>query len=361
MRVSAHSGNDSSRRRFKNSGTYLRMPFLFLLRGGLPLARARVWLGVSPKEALEYVKTYLSSYENTEDVKNSAMRVITNLPNTRNSELTNHEKYLEPKHLSDLYILMSEYIKPEEDLERAGNRAYSPTLRDHAQEARNHLFNTLSGIPGKETYIALNRISRKEKRQDMKSWLSEMARKRAETDSSFLALSAEQFLEIDTTLEYTPKDHESLSKLALSRLTDFKKDIEEGDDSIAGTLLKEDEETKFRNFIANWFNRQSVGKYTVAQEEELADAKRPDLRFHGNGFNEPVPIELKLVNKGWSGAKLFERLENQLCRGYMREENSKYAVFLLVCHDDKKTWDIPNGKKRSFFRRASARIAKLLA
>ena len=308
-----------------------------------------VWLGICPKEALEYLEKYLGSYNDIEDAQTAAMRVIANLPNTRNSELSNRIKYLEPQHLSELYMLMSKYIKPEDDIERAGKGAYTPTLRDHAQEARNHLFNILSGIPGKETFVALNKIGKNESRKDMKLWLKDMARKRAETDANLPALNADQFLELDTSLEFTPTNHESLAVLALNRLHDFKKDIEEGDDSVAGTLLKETEETKFRNFIANWCNRNSVGKYTVTQEEEFADAKRPDLRFHGNGFNEPVPIELKLVNNGWSGADLFERLENQVCRGYMREEKSKHAVFLMVCHDDKKTWDIPNGDKRVSF------------
>ena len=35
----------------------------------------------------------------------------------------------------------------------------------------------------------------------------------------------------------------------------------------------------------------------------------------------------------------------------MREEKSKYAIFLLVCHDDKKTWNIPNGDKGVSFER----------
>ncbi len=58
-------------------------------------------------------------------------------------------------------------------------------------------------------------------------------------------------------------------------------------------------------------------RYVIPQEE-LADAKRPDLRFHGVGFDGLMPAELKLADK-WTGPPLFERLEIQLCGEYLRD------------------------------------------
>jgi hypothetical protein len=65
-------------------------------------------------------------------------------------------------------------------------------------------------------------------------------------------------------------------------------------------------------YIGNWLRQHARGRYSVPQEEEFADATRPDMRFHGAGFDAPVPMELKLADN-WSGPHLFERLENQLC------------------------------------------------
>ena len=90
-----------------------------------------------------------------------------------------------------------------------------------------------------------------------------------------------------------------------------------------------DQETEFRKFIGGWCRDRAAGRYVVPQEEELADAKRPDLRFFGVGFDAPVPAELKLADK-WTGPRLFERLEVQLCGDYLRDIRSSRGIFLLV-------------------------------
>jgi hypothetical protein len=92
---------------------------------------------------------------------------------------------------------------------------------------------------------------------------------------------------------------------------------------------------------------KSHRKYSVAQEDELADSKKPDLRINCSSFDAPVPIELKLA-ENCSGNELFERLENQLCGDYLRDERSNRGVFLLVNKGNKK-WDLPNGKKKVHF------------
>jgi hypothetical protein len=80
----------------------------------------------------------------------------------------------------------------------------------------------------------------------------------------------------------------------------------------------------------------------IPQEDELADAKRPDLRFYGAGIPGPVPAELKLADAGWSGPALFERLESQLAGDYLRDINSSRGIFILVLRGDKKpSWQHP--------------------
>ncbi len=98
--------------------------------------------------------------------------------------------------------------------------------------------------------------------------------------------------------------------------------MEHGDSSIASILLSVTQETDMRKFIGRELREKAKGRYSIPQEEELADAKRPDLRFHGIGFDGPVPVELKLADNNWGGPKLFERLENQLCGDYLRDNRS---------------------------------------
>ena len=80
----------------------------------------------------------------------------------------------------------------------------------------------------------------------------------------------------------------------------------------------------------------------------MADAKRPDLRFHGMGFDGPVPVELKLASN-WTGPQLFERLENQLCGDYLRDVKSSRGIFLLVHNGDKSSWEHPAGGRLASF------------
>ena len=105
-----------------------------------------------------------------------------------------------------------------------------------------------------------------------------------------------------------------------------------------------------RNYIGRELREKALGRYSIPQEEELADAKRPDLRFHGVGFDGPVPVELKLAHK-WPGSKLFERLENQLCADYLRDNRSNQGIFLLVYMENKtrNKWELPNSNNRVNF------------
>ncbi|HPD60243.1 MAG TPA: hypothetical protein PKV48_00575, partial [Thermodesulfobacteriota bacterium] len=83
------------------------------------------------------------------------------------------------------------------------------------------------------------------------------------------------------------------------------------------------------------------GRYSVPQEEELADGKLPDIRVHGVGFDGPVPIELKVVDNNWSAPKLVERLHNQLCEQYLRDIRSNCGIYLLIYRGEKKKWKHP--------------------
>ncbi len=91
-----------------------------------------------------------------------------------------------------------------------------------------------------------------------------------------------------------------------------------------------------------------MGRYSVPQEEELADAKRPDIRIHGFGFDGPVPIELKIACS-WTGPQLVERLNNQLCGQYLRDIRSSYGIFLLVHIGQQQHWEHPQTRKNLNF------------
>ena len=92
------------------------------------------------------------------------------------------------------------------------------------------------------------------------------------------------------------------------------------------------------------------GVYRVTREEEVADAKQPDIRFTTVGSVENrVALEVKIADNGWSVADLKRALRKQLVGQYLRHENCTGGCLLLTFHGRKRYWVHPDSKKRLAF------------
>jgi hypothetical protein len=309
-----------------------------------------IWTGVAPEAAISVLEGKFTEIAEPQAQTFFAMTFVTHLLGGHTIRATyTRQAFKTPHHLKSLYLLMHEYIRHEEDIDRTKTGAYSPELRDEAQRARDTLFSLLNQIPGKDSFLALRDIAELHLEEEYRSWILHHATTKAEQDGDIEAWSASQVRDYHDNLERTPSNHRELAELAVLRLLDLKDDLEEGDSSVANILRKVTKETEMRNYIGRELREKSFGRYSIPQEEELADAKRPDLRFHGVGFDGPVPVELKLVEK-WSGSQLFERLKNQLCGDYLRDNRSSRGLFVLVYKGGKKThWDLPSNGSRTNF------------
>ncbi|MEW4982972.1 MAG: hypothetical protein AB1Y26_07055 [Cycloclasticus sp.] len=250
------------------------------------------------------------------------------------------------EHLKSLYLLMHRYIRAKEDINRAGGGMYSPELRDDAQDARNRLFNLLSEIPGKESYSVIKQLINDHPDPDYRPWMSRQAYKRAEEDGNLEPWTAEQVSDFDKAQTITPATHHQLFDLTINRLLDLKYWLERGNDSPWKTWKRAGCENEVRTLVAGWLNMKCRGQYTTAQEPELANSQRMDIWMQNTRVHSPVPIELKLLDKGWSGPNLCERLRNQLAGDYLREESARCGVMLLVWQgkNQDKTWMINKRK-----------------
>jgi hypothetical protein len=308
-----------------------------------------VWVGVEPDRAVPALALHLRELSLDEEKKAFAMTFATRLWPDRYSHATGvRSAFHTPAHLKSLYLLMHTYIRRNEDIDRSGGGAYSPGLRDNAQDARNALFEQLNRIPGKEAYVALDEISKAHPDEAARPWFILHAKRKAERDADMQPWSPSQVREFHDYLDRTPTNHRDLANLAVLRLLDLKYDLEDADSSIAEILLKVDQETIMRNYLSHELREKAFGRYTIAQEEELADSKRPDLRFHGVAFDAPVPVELKLADK-WTGPELIERLENQLSGDYLRDKRSAQGIFVLVYLGRKQGWEVPGSANRVGF------------
>ena len=308
-----------------------------------------VWTGVDPDAAIPAFAVRISKIAKPEDRTAFAMNYVTHLWDERRYETVRvRDELRTPRHLKLLYLLVHEHVRGDDDIKRAGTGAYSPSLRDHAQRARDNLFNYLNQIPGKEAFLALEEISEVHPEESFRPWVVLHAKTKAEQDADIAPWLPSQVREFHDKLECTPANHRELAELAIMRLLDLRDGLENGDSSIASILKKVTLESDMRKYIGHELREKASGRYSVPQEEEFADAKKPDLRLHGVGFDGPVPAELKLADN-WTGPELFERLENQLCGDYLRDSRSNRGLFVLVYRGEKTGWDIPDSRNRVDF------------
>ncbi len=307
-----------------------------------------VWVGVDPEHAIPSVTAHLASIPDSRGQTEFALIFVTRILGGRGSETTGvRQRYATPRYLKELFLLMQRYIREDEDIDRSGGGVYSPGLRDNAQDARNALFNQLKQIPGKEAYVALAEIAAKHPHAESRPWLVSHAHAKAEQDADLAPWSPAHVRDFHEHLDRTPTNYRELADLAIMRLLDLKDDLENGDDSVARVLQRVKMEPEMRNFLAHELREKALGRYTITQEEEFADDKRPDLRFRGAGFDAPVPVELKLAER-WTGPELFERLENQLSGDYLRDNRSARGIFALVNREKARRWQLPSGVTADF-------------
>jgi len=308
---------------------------------------AASWTGVDPDSAIDAVESYLAPLNDARKSTDFAMNYVTHLLGGSHIQSRVRSRFHCPAVLRRLYILIYQHVRSSEDIDRSNMGAYSPGLRDNAQEARERLVSILKEIPGRDAYLALKAISESHPEARMRPWFVQQARSKAETDSERPSWSAEQVSQFGKEFERTPSNHRELFDLAVLRLLDFKHELEDGDASTASVLIKIELETVLRNYISTWCNGHSLGRYNIPQEEELPDAKRPDLRWHCITFKGPVPTELKIADN-WTGPQLFERLEGQLAGDYLRDDASSRGIYLLVYRGKVKRWQLPAGEMANF-------------
>jgi hypothetical protein len=308
-----------------------------------------VWTGIAPDRAIAALKVRIGKIAAPKKRTWFAMTFVTHLLGSRRGDgAAVRQAFKTPGYLKLLYLLMHENIRRKEDINRAGMGVYTPELRDDAQDARNSLFELLNKIPGKESFLALKDIAEQHPEESSRPWVMHLAKTKAEQDGDIQPWSPAQVRDFHDKLECTPRNHKELAELAVLRLLDLKDDLENGDSSISNILKTVEQEVEIRKYIGRELREKAYGRYSIPQEEEFANAQRPDLRFHGTGFDGPVPVELKLADN-WSGPELFERFENQLCGDYLRDNHSNRGIFVLVYRGNKTGWDVPNRDNRVDF------------
>ena len=305
------------------------------VRNGQPVERFAdwyaIWVDTQPDTGVAALENWLAGLGPDESSRFAQLFIVALMGRL-------DERGIEPitgnfrtaRHLKTLYLLMHEHIRAEEDINRNDGKIFEPELRDLAQDARHTLFRLLSEIPGKEAYIAITDLAKEHPDPGHRSWMAKQARRRAEQDGDIEPWTAEQVSQFSSQLTRTPSTHRQLFELTIDRLIDLKNWLERSDDSPWRTWQRAKSENEMRNLVAGWLKQNWGNTFTVAQEPELANNQRVDIWLQNQNVESPVSIELKVLDKNWTGPKLCERLRNQLAGDYLRQGTERCGVMLLV-------------------------------
>ena len=290
------------------------------------------WVSVDPLPAIGDLTTKLAALEDGEAVRFAIAFINALYGSSQERGVGVRDGHKTPQHLKNLYVLMHQYIRREDDIDRS----ITPKSREFAQDAREYIYNNLANIPGKDAYDALVSIAREEPSVRIRARLFSRAITRAETDVN-VPWTTDDINEFAVELERTPSSSYELFEVARNRLMDLKYRYEEGDTSPYRVLASIDSETELRNYLADELGRTAHARYSISQEDELANAQRTDIRFMQANVPGMVPVELKIAHN-WSGPQLFVKLKDQLCGDYLRDIDSTSGIYLLVHRGQQNTW-----------------------
>jgi hypothetical protein len=306
-----------------------------------------LWVDNDPETSIAALETWLASLD-SEAGTAAAEQFIVTLVGGRGHDLGikfQQGRYKQAPLLKTLYVLMNRYIRVEMDINRSSGEVYSPERRDDAQYARNSLFKMLSELRGKEVYIAIKELIAEHPAADYRARMATMAKAQAVSDGDLAPWSVDQIVKFGRSGKCVPRTNRELFDQGVLLLNELKHWLENGNESPAATWQHAKDENEIRILIAGYISQKASGLFRCAQEVQLPNSQRPDIWLTSNKVQSPVPIELKLLDKGWSGPELCERLRNQLVGDYLREDGAECGVMLLVWQGkiSKKMWKI-NGR-----------------
>lgn len=245
--------------------------------------------------------------------------------------------------LERLVVLAFKTVRPEEDRDRANKGAYSPDERDKAEAARSSALEVLIKTPGEPTFDAINRLASTHQLSIPVERLQAMAHDRAGADAEDTPWAADEMAAFEEAAERDPATGKQLLATALQRLADMQHDLIHGDFQQGKTLKALPDEPAVQNWLADRLRQARRTAYTIEREPHVADEKEPDLRFRARVSGVGLATEIK-VAESWSRAQLEEALVTQLCGQYLRAQDGREGILLLV-HQDvrKKGWQLTDG------------------
>ena len=292
------------------------------------------WLCVDAGSAFATLREWIENAANDQEAVQRTISFCGALMPHREMRFRSiHRDFERIEILRELVPFIYRHVRIDEDHKHEG--VFEPDARDNAESTRSYLLGRVMEMSGPEAFNALMHFSQCLPHPRSRDRMITLVHRRAAVDAEPTPWEATDLISFSREAEKAPRSQRELFEISYSRLDDLKLDLEDGDESEAAIIINIDQETTLRMWFAKRLRGASRGRYTVAQEDELADATRPDLRVHSPNVEAPVPIELKIADN-WTYGELSAGLVRQLAGQYQRDERTKFGIYLLVWRGEER-------------------------
>ncbi len=250
--------------------------------------------------------------------------------------------------LERLILLAFHTIRVDEDHQRPAGVPYSPDERDAAESARSTAFNQLAGTPGRATFAALQRLAETPRFPVKAQVLRRLMISRAQQDSEHAPWPPGEARELEAECDVAPRTPRDLQSIAMLRISDIHHALHHADFAQGGTVKSLPNEREVQKWVAAELRNRQGCAYSVERELHVVEEKEPDIRIRAKATDASLPIEIK-VAESWTRSELEDALTVQLGGRYLRAQDAKHGVLLLVHQKPRQRgWRNSDGKRMNF-------------
>jgi hypothetical protein len=231
------------------------------------------------------------------------------------------------------------------------------TENDYAEHARSAVFYRFSKMPGAFTFQSLLKLQNDPACPIPPATLRSLAEERAIQDSESASWAPSEALAFEKDHETAPHTPKDLRSVLIHRLEDMQHDLLHGDFDQGLTLKRLPDEVDVQNWVADRLRLKQGRSFSVEREPHVAGEKEPDARVRAKATDASVAMEIKIADS-WTLKQLEYALETQLCGRYLRANDGRYGVLLLIHQNPRrKRWKDTSGRNWLSFSEIVAHIS----
>lgn len=260
--------------------------------------------------------------------------------------------------LEQLYEWSMWAVDPAGDNKREDYKAYTPNWRDHAQQFRDGLVDTLVVGHSQQAYDALARI-RATATGHREIYLRRCQFTTRERQFARPALPQTSYEQFERDFRGDVTTSTGFAMAVHSDLLAVKYDLERGEHSLRSFFSEVDFtrinkpgetgkkaglalEATFQRLLASELSHHAAAQYSITTEPQTAERKRRDVLCSRGDWH--VSIELKMSER-WSVEDYLVALEKQLLGQYMRNRRAMTGFLVVVLQKDRFWTDPTTGKR----------------